>query len=104
MAKVAQILDKQGEAYAFQCPGCEMLHIIPVSYQTGFATRNGKPKPTWRFNGDMDKPTFYPDFKIEWRGVKPPQYCHLILREGEIIYLVETTHPLSGSRLSMKDM
>lgn len=101
--KVYAIQDKQGEAYVFHCPGCDMNHIIPISYAPEFATRNGKSKPTWRFNGDCQKPTFFPDFKIEWTGAEPPQCCHCIIREGEIIYLVETTHRFSGTRMKMVD-
>jgi hypothetical protein len=103
MSKLVHIKDKQGEAYVFHCPGCSMAHIIPVAYAPEFSHRKGKAKPTWRFNGNMDKPTFIPSFKIEWEGAEPPQRCHSIIRDGELIYLVDSTHKLSGSRVKMKD-
>jgi hypothetical protein len=103
MSKLSHISDKQGEAYVFYCPGCEMSHIVPVKYASEHTHRNGKVKPTWRFNGNMDKPTFIPSFVIEWAGAEPPQRCHCIIRDGELIYLVDSTHKLSGSRIKMKD-
>jgi uncharacterized C2H2 Zn-finger protein len=103
MAKVIKIQDKQGEAYFFHCPGCKMNHIIPVRYSQEHTHRNGKLKPTWAFNGDLNKPSFKPAFAIDWVGTEPPQRCHCIIRDGELIYLVDTTHALSGSRVKMRD-
>lgn len=103
-SKLAVIKDSQGEAYTFYCPGCEMNHIVPVEYKGEFSTKGKKLKPIWRFNGSLDRPTFLPSFKIEWLGAKPPERCHSIIRDGEIIYLVDSTHKLSGSRVKMRDM
>ena len=103
MSKLTRINDSVGEAYVFYCPGCEMTHIIPVNYTAGNESRNGKKKPTWVFNGNMDKPSFKPNFMVDWIGAEPPQRCHCIIRDGEIIYLVDTTHKLCGARVKMKD-
>jgi hypothetical protein len=103
MSKLIQIKDRQGEAYVFYCPGCEMNHIVPVKYEQLHASTKGKEKPVWAFNGNLDKPSFRPNFKIEWFGAEPPQRCHSIIRDGEIIFLVDSTHKLSGARVKMKD-
>jgi hypothetical protein len=103
MSKIVPIKDKQGEGYFFYCPGCEMNHLVPVAYTNEHTHRKGKPKPTWRFNGDLDKPTFIPSYIIEWDGAEPPQRCHCIIRDGELIFLVDSTHKLSGSRVKMQD-
>lgn len=103
MAKLIEVKDKQGLAYMFHCPGCEMYHLIPVKYESGHDKRNGKAKPTWAFNGDQAKPSFKPTFMVEWVGSEPPQRCHSIVRDGELIFLVDTTHKLSGSRVKMRD-
>lgn len=104
MNKLIAIKDRQGEAYVFYCPGCHMSHIVPVRHSAEFSTNSKKPRPVWAFNGNLDKPTFRPNFKIDWVGAEPPQRCHSIIRDGEIIYLVDSTHKLSGSRIKMKDM
>lgn len=103
MSKVIKITDKQGEAYSFFCPGCDMYHMVPVSYVAEYAEHNGKAKPTFRFNGDFIKPTFWPSFKIEWKGAEPPQCCHVIIRDGELIYLIDSTHKHSGARMKMRN-
>lgn len=100
--KLVVLADREGEAYAFHCPGCEMTHVIPVRYTEQFKTTSGgKLKPTWRFNGDLYKPTFVPHFEITWEGAKRKQHCHVIVRDGELIYLIGSTHKLSGQRLQM---
>jgi hypothetical protein len=102
MSKLVKIDDSQGEAYTFYCPGCSMTHIIPVKYTPDHSMKKGRAKPTWCFNGDMDKPTFSPNFRIEWKGAEPPQMCNVIIRDGVLIYLVDSTHKLSGSRVPME--
>lgn len=103
MSKLIEIKDKQGEAYVFYCPGCNMTHIVPTKHSLEFTMSGGKKKPVWNFNGKLDKPTFMPNFKVDWVGAEPPQRCHSIIRDGEIIYLVDSTHKLSGARVKMKD-
>jgi hypothetical protein len=102
-APVWLLKDKQGDAYGFHCPACEMIHIIPTSYKKEHMYDHlGRLKPTWPFNGDVYRPTFHRPFKLEWRGHQPPQVCHFVIREGEIIYLIESTHALSGKRMKLE--
>jgi len=103
MSKVTLIRDTQGDAYVFYCLGCGMNHIVPVSYTEGHTHKCGKLKPTWDFNGDVASPTFKPAFVVEWVGAEPPQRCECIIRNGELIYLVGSTHYLSGRRVKMED-
>ena len=103
MTKLTHVVDKQGEFYTFYCQGCEMTHTIPVRYNPGFEKLGLKSKPTWRFNGNLEKPTFQPSFKIEWKGTEPLQVCLSIIRDGEIIFLIESTHKHSGARMKLRD-
>lgn len=103
MSKLVPHKDSQGEAYLFWCFGCGMYHIVPTKYNDPYKSQSGKQKPTWRFNGDMDSPTFFSVFQVEWAGHEPPISCHCIVRDGEIIYLVGSTHALSGKRMKMRD-
>ena len=102
--KVILVKDKQGEFVSFHCPGCNMMHLLPISYTPGNEIYlNGKLKPIWQFNGDLESPTLKPSFKIVWVGTKPPTCCHSIIRDGIQIFLVETTHKYSGQRVPMRD-
>jgi len=103
--KLKKIDDVIGEAYIFWCPGCHMSHTVPVAYKEGFAEHRGKKKPVWRFNGDEGYPTFSPEIRTSWMyGTKHTdvQHCHVIIRDGELIYLVGSTHELSGKRFPMR--
>lgn len=104
MAKLARIIDKQGEAYVFFCPGCSSNHLIPVRYEAGFEKRSGKKKPVWHFNDNSVWPTFKPAFVVEWVGKEPPQRCSVIIRDGVLIYLIDSTHMLAGRRINMGDV
>lgn len=106
MPKVQKIEDAQGDAFTFWCPGCKMKHVVPIAYSPKYALHLDKLKPTWRFSGDCEKPTISPEIKYEWRGTKPYEinYCHVIVREGWLIYLSGCSHEFVGQRMQMKDV
>lgn len=104
MERVIKIQDTQGTAFMFKCPGCAINHLVPTKYLPGKESIGTKVKPTWAFNGNMERPSFKPDFVVEWRGAEPPQRCRAIIRDGWLIFLTDSTHKLSGQRIEMHNV
>lgn len=77
--------------YRFKCPGCGSSHVFRT---TG--------KLIWKFNGDMEKPTFKPSLLNIWPGGK--RRCHLFVTDGKIEYLGDCTHHLAGQTIEMEDI
>lgn len=80
-----------GVTYHFWCPGCLQSHT--------FSTDRDR-RPSWAFNGDMDKPTFspsllYPD--------KQPR-CHLFLRDGRLEFCGDSGHALAGRTVDLPEI
>lgn len=103
------VLKESGDHYAFFCPGCKTWHSV------------GK---GWTFNKDFEYPTFSPSILVR-SGCKAPhfnkdkdscwctynaeresagenpsifncQLCHSYITNGEICFLSDSTHELSG--------
>lgn len=88
------------------CLGCDEAHGLPSS---------------WAFNGNLEKPTFTPSFKIsgkklvwneetkerEWvmdaEGKAVDFVCHFILTDGILNYCGDCTHSLSGKSVPLSD-
>jgi hypothetical protein len=86
------------------CPGCEEMHILPDS---------------WKFDGNLDSPTFTPSFKHEGRqrvfvdgkwtgewkrdasGNTIPYTCHYILTAGVLNFCGDCTHKLVGQAVPL---
>ena len=68
----------------FWCPGCECSHVYWVS---------GADKPAWKFNGDIDKPTFTPSLRTTY---DVGRCCHLFLTDGVLRYCSDSYHSLAG--------
>lgn len=93
--------------YLFYCPGCKCNHGIWTQLNPN---HNGA---KWQFNGDVNAPTItpsvavnYPSFKqiIEGVGVPGTEYkfiCHSFITNGQIQYLSDTTHELSGQTIDL---
>ena len=60
------------------CPGCKEKHQFIVS------------EKAWSFNGDIDKPTFFPDMLVEQDF--PELRCHFNIIDGFIQFLSDSTH------------
>jgi len=75
-------------AFGCWCPGCQELHALPY------------PGRGWGFNGDLERPTFSPSFKIEWHGlqdgVEAHRVCHFTLTAGILHFHNDSTHSLRG--------
>lgn len=84
--------------WRFYCPGCKGPHVYGAS---------------WRFNGDMERPTFSPSllvFTPEWTdtetGKKHPRetVCHLFLTDGVLRYCGDSPHELAGQSVPLPDL
>jgi pyruvate/2-oxoacid:ferredoxin oxidoreductase beta subunit len=77
--------------YRHWCPGCGMNHVI---YTVATAQPNGH---FWRFNGNMEAPTFEPSINIVGQ-------CHYFVRGGRIEYCSDSRHALAGQTLELPDL
>ena len=102
----------------FKCPGCGDIHSIPVD-----AGR-------WTWNGDVDRPTVSPSLLVTsghyierleprycWcqfnaervaKGEEPTDNscyrCHSFIREGQIQFLPDCSHALSGQTVDLPEI
>ena len=107
MAKVRRF---NGDFYTIICPGCGEEHKIGSS---------------WKFNGDFDRPTFFPSLLVRcghyanptlpcWcthnadkqaRGEEPSGFecyqCHSFITDGKIQFLGDCTHALAGETVEL---
>lgn len=80
----------------FWCPGCDGYHGIPVDGSRG-----------WQWNGDADRPTVAPSIFVNSPGghYHNPQAfsCHSFVRDGNIQFLSDCSHPLAGLTVELPD-
>lgn len=82
---------------AFWCPGCEEAHSVYV---------HGTGHPVWTWNGNTEKPTFGPSILVRG-GISdrnPGGICHSFVRDGQIQFLNDCTHPLAGKTVPIPDL
>ena len=81
-----------GKAWYFKCPGCKEDHVIT----------EGK----WKFNGDINSPTFSPSLLVHSVNKDNPDYfrCHSYIRDGMIQFLNDCTHELKGQTVPLLDI
>lgn len=97
MARLSAKLRSTTNGVAFWCPGCDGAHVV----NTG---RNG-----WLWNGDAEKPTLMPSVLVTYsghdadQGCAPPARCHSFVENGEIRFLGDSTHGLSGRTVPLPD-
>lgn len=94
--------DVRYQALTFVCPGCiEMLggsgvHMLAV-------TPTGGKRPTWRFDGNLDAPTLEPSVLTYGRSGTNDR-CHSYLTGGQLRYLPDSTHSLTGQTIDLPDL
>jgi hypothetical protein len=72
---------------AVQCPACGYEHpFLVISANPG--------RPTWTWNGSLDKPTFHPSMLCMPDG---PKRCHSWVRDGQIQFLPDSWHGRSDT-------
>lgn len=101
MAQVSKYLRKGAGIYVFYCPGCKEAHQFSV--------------PRWKFDGDVDKPTFEPSLRMfttddeDDLGNKLPKpreltICHLVLTKGNIFFCADSDHDLKGKTVPLPEL
>lgn len=83
-----------GECLVFHCPGCRYDH----PFHTG-GDPNGHPQ--WKFNGDMERPTFRPSLLVN--KSHPENRCHLYMTGGMIHFFSDCWHALKGQIVECPD-
>lgn len=96
----------------FLCPGCQEHHTVAIE--------NGSGKG-WQWNKDVLFPTFYPSIKVSFVKATPEgekmmqdrtplpegvdrypctdEVCHSFVKDGNIQFLEDCTHPLAGCKI-----
>jgi hypothetical protein len=104
MGQVSAVLRRAQGGYSHWCPGREEMHVI---------------FDRWRFDGNLDCPTFTPSVKItgkqivrvdgEWTGEwvrdaagnTVDECCHYILTAGQLNFCGDCTHALAGKTVPL---
>lgn len=86
------VMNGGGKGLAFYCPGCKLHHHVTIEAGEGYSG------PVWRWNGDMDKPTFSPSLGV---NMGTEGQCHLFVRDGKIEYLMDSRHEFSGQTIEL---
>lgn len=58
--------------------------------------------PAWTWNGDLERPTLSPSILTRAPGVCDT--CHCFVKDGQVEFLYDCTHPLAGQTLDLLDM
>jgi len=90
--KLWKVLNYKDElvGYGFYCMGCECSHVFYTSIQEN--------RSVWRFDGNMESPTFSPSLLNTYPN---GDRCHLFLKGGKIQYLTDCYHNLKGQTIDM---
>jgi hypothetical protein len=105
MSKARKVKDN---VYEIFCPGCNDIHTIHVN---GIRNATGA---TWRFNNDLDRPTFNPSIHLKSGKYADPKWqepegynlsvqCHSFVENGMIRFLNDSTHALKGQTIELSD-
>ena len=98
-----------GTGIAFWCPGCNQAHAIRTDGPGGEYNR-----AQWKWDGNAESPTVSPSILVRtpWSesiepGDDPAQWqdevCHSFVRAGQIQFLSDCTHALSGKTVPLPD-
>lgn len=108
MGQVSSKLRRGEGRYFHWCPACKELHQLP---------------DRWKFNGDLERPTFSPSFRHsgkatvrdenghwlgEWKlgpdGKPLDEVCHYILTDGQLRFCSDCTHDFAGRTVPLPDL
>ena len=98
--RILRTLSKESEVanapdFMFWCPACKCGHGVWVEGPC----RTGA---QWKFNGNMEKPSFHPSLKIEFNREGKDMVCHLVVTDGVLNYCGDSTHELAGQSIPME--
>jgi hypothetical protein len=107
MGQASSKLRRIQGGYSHWCPACQEMHQLPDS---------------WRFDGNLESPTFTPSFKHEgvkieviegrwtgeWirdaQGNTIPVCCHYILTNGILNFCGDCTHAFANQTVPLPDL
>lgn len=121
MAALSKVLrNAVGNRLNFFCPGCKLAHGIQ---------HGTDPEKHWTWNGDVDKPTFYPSLLVTYEHLSEAgrersrafykehgryptceelpydliDVCHSFVENGRIRFLNECTHELANQTVDLPE-
>lgn len=96
--KILECHDKDGHyGYAFYCPGCGNSHCYYTEKPNEIGAR-------WKFNGDVEKPTFRASMLVREERKGKRHVCHSFVTDGKIQFLNDCTHEYAGKTIEMEDI
>jgi len=88
MPKLKAYNTPSGTVYQFRCPGCDAArHSVNA---------------TWKFNGNMEAPTFSPSILVTGGGDSSYR-CHSFVEDGKIRFLQDCSHTLAGKTVDLPE-
>lgn len=103
-AKIIVDDDKRYWGVRITCPGCKSWHTLPTDWMPAGYERSPYPsaenRPSWNFNGDLEKPTFEPSILTRAGS----NVCHSFVRDGRIQFLGDCTHALAGKTVDLPEI
>lgn len=90
----------KGNAVIFFCPGCGSHKLINLTQAGPIRDDQGR-TPVWTWNGSWDKPTIRASVLS---GSGTDRQCHLYVTDGQIHYLPDSRHALSGQTVPMHEL
>lgn len=95
--KLRSLGNVKGEfiGYAFNCPGCKMVHAVYLE----------RMHQCWTFDGNHAAPTFNPSLLVSWDegAARVKRVCHSFIRAGIIQFLSDCTHHLAGQNIPIPE-
>lgn len=86
--------EAKGELMFF-CPGCQCGHSVTTKAANDCGAQ-------WKWNGNMDKPTFTPSLLIYADLHGGAVQCHSFVTDGMIRFLNDSSHALKGQTVPLE--
>ena len=93
--KAYSLGDKRERLVIVHCPGCDIGHPFRVE-------SDNPQRPSWTWNGDLDKPTFQPSMLVN-QSV-PESRCHSFVTDGNIRFLGDCWHDLKNQTIALPEL
>lgn len=91
-------------SYQFYCPGCNCLHSYVVA---SWKDPEGNQHTGWRFDGNLESPTFSPSLLIFYTHPQTKQrvsICHVVLTNGILNFCHDCEHELKGKSVPLPEI
>jgi len=94
-ARVMVPITNHDGSYIFYCPGCQVNHLVDTTPRSG---------AYHILTGTLEKPTVRASVLVPGDKRSRVHRCHAFITNGEIEYLSDSTHPLSGRTVKMEPL